>query len=145
MCSCALDRPERFRDHALRKNDCSEQGQSTVVPNIHVERALTVIKRDYANPSIGLAPIATRLGISAEHLSRLFRTHTGHTLTMHLRKQRVEKAGVLLATTQARICEVASAVGYKSTWSLHSDFKRAFCMSPREFRYCARDLSSTQS
>ena len=47
---------------------------------------------------------------------------------------RMNKAKELLKTTDTNICDIAHAVGYKSSSSFSDTFKQQFGISPKQYR-----------
>ena len=71
---------------------------------------------------------------SLQYISRKFKQETGITFREYLQKIRIEKSCVLLAGSDLRISEIASAVGYDDIKFFNSMFKKLVMMSPREYR-----------
>jgi transcriptional regulator GlxA family with amidase domain len=77
---------------------------------------------------------ALTLNISNSHLQHVFKKATGIALGQALAEKRLQKAARLLTTTNLRIKEIASAVGYEHTSSFTRAFERRFAQAPRHFR-----------
>ena len=71
---------------------------------------------------------------SRQELQKLFKRHLGETPFEHLKKMRLNAVKELLLTTDLSVKEIAWQCGYRSQLYLSTDFKRAFKLSPREFR-----------
>lgn len=81
-----------------------------------------------------LHEIASKVGVSRFHLSRVFKDKTGDTPRMYLEKIRVDKAKKLLLTTNLNSTEVGYQVGYQSVSSFYNAFKQNTELSPSQFR-----------
>ena len=86
-----------------------------------VEQVLFLLKQNLVSPPT-LEELGKKVGCSPFHLSRLFSTHTGQTITQSLRRLRMEKAADLLKSKEYNVTEVAMEVGYNSL----SHFSQAF-------------------
>jgi len=74
------------------------------------------------------------LGISAGHLSRIFRQETGYTFVDYLMYVRVKRAAELLRDPSVKIYEVADLVGYSDVRYFGQVFRKVTGLTPREFR-----------
>src|SRR5262249_28855171 len=74
--------------------------------------------------SLTLAGLAQELGMSKSHLSHRFRKTTGVTFRGYLLRTRLERAKVLLSSTEDSITEVAHAVGFGDLPRFDKLFKR---------------------
>lgn len=83
---------------------------------------------------ISLSALAGVAGVSPFHFIRLFRRTTGLTPHQYLIKRRVERARELLLPEARTIVDVACEVGFCDQSHLSLHFKRAYGMTPREFR-----------
>lgn len=101
--------------------------------NPHVEQALFLLKRDYAK-EIHLSQMAESLGISLEHLSRIFKEHTGFTLMSFLTNLRMERAIWLLRNSDLSIHKVGEACGYSSGNYFGKVFMKIMGVTPNEYR-----------
>lgn len=111
-----------------------------VEPRIQsVIRLLTAdLRRD-----ISLQEIAQSLNLSESRLRHLFKSQTGLSPMQYLKEQRMQKARQLLETTFLNVKEVMINVGAKDTSHFIRDFKKAFGLSPSQYR--AQHLSHTQN
>lgn len=78
--------------------------------------------------------LANRLGYSKYYLSALFKKETGCSVSAYIKCARIERAKVLLSSTDLSVENIWEAVGFSS----RSVFGKAFCsivgMTPREYR-----------
>lgn len=87
-----------------------------------------------------VAEVGTAVGLSASRLEHLLKGQTGSTYREHLRDVHLSQAVVLLADSCLRIKEIADRSGYASTASFSRAFKRAFGVSPSQYRCRAADI-----
>jgi AraC family transcriptional regulator len=86
------------------------------------------IARDLDNP-LTLDDLASLVGRSRFHFSRLFKASTGETPHQFVVRRRVERARELLRAGGV-IADVAAAVGFASQSHLHAHVRRAFGCTP---------------
>lgn len=98
-----------------------------------VEAILDTIHRHRADP-LSIAEMADQLGISHNHLSRLFRHATGMTIIQYVQKVRMEMAEEQLTRTSIPIKEIARYCGFRSLQYFNRAVHRTFHCSPTELR-----------
>ncbi|MCK5806026.1 MAG: helix-turn-helix transcriptional regulator [Lentisphaeria bacterium] len=81
---------------------------------------------------LSLAEIARHSGISASHLSALFKCHVGCPPVEYLLRVRLREAKLLLAQGE-RVKEVAHATGFRSQQYFSRAFKKKTGMPPTQF------------
>lgn len=79
--------------------------------------------------------VATQVGLSERQLRRRFQEAYGKTPRRYLTDLRMERAATLLRTTDVPIVRVARTVGYPSVATFVRIFKRAYRLTPSEFRH----------
>jgi AraC family transcriptional regulator len=82
----------------------------------------------------GLEVLARSVGASVFHLCRVFRQYSGLTIHRYRSELRLRKSLELVAETGDDILTTAMALGYSSHSHFTSAFRRAFGMTPSEFR-----------
>lgn len=98
-----------------------------------LQTSLAIIELELDRP-ITLAGLAQRVGISANHLLRLFHQHLGTTVMGQVRKRRAERARQLLEHSSLPMIDIATAVGAGSLQRLNKLVRQAHGRSPRSFR-----------
>lgn len=81
-----------------------------------------------------LNEIADALGISASHLSRLFKQKTGENFSTFIVRHRVSEAKKLLAGTDDKVQDIGRAVGYWDVRHFIRVFNSQVGMTPSEYR-----------
>jgi AraC-like DNA-binding protein/mannose-6-phosphate isomerase-like protein (cupin superfamily) len=94
----------------------------------YIERAVT------ESEPFSVDALSNELNLSADHAARLFKSATGFAPMEYFQQRRVQHAGTLLLNPEARITEVAYALGYADAAHLSRMFRRYRGMSPREYR-----------
>lgn len=78
--------------------------------------------------------LAESLGLSVRQTTRLMQSIFGMSFKQKLLQMRLYHAKGLLATTQLPLQTIAAEVGYTSFSGFHLAFKRAFSVTPAEYR-----------
>jgi AraC-like DNA-binding protein len=78
--------------------------------------------------------LAGSIGMSPDHLSRLFTSYTGKKIQDYINERRVDEARARLADQDARIIDVAFAVGYENLATFNRVFLKITGMTPTDYR-----------
>ena len=84
--------------------------------------------------AIGVEAVAAYIGFHPSHLGRLFQAHYGTTVQAWLARTRIERAKLLLRTTDRPVSEVARSVGYRDYAPFEKRFKALTGRNPTEYR-----------
>jgi AraC-like DNA-binding protein len=87
----------------------------------------------YAEP-LTVDDLATAAHMSRAHFSREFRRAFGESPYSYILTRRLERAALLLRTTERPILDVCMSVGLSSVGSFTSSFRKAFGASPAVYR-----------
>jgi AraC-like DNA-binding protein len=98
-----------------------------------MERALRFIHGHYAK-QLYVAQIAREAGATIAHLQTMFKHTLGMSCIQYLRSYRISHAAALLQTPEARVTEVALAVGFESLGHFNSSFHSFLGLSPMQYR-----------
>jgi len=98
-----------------------------------VERALRLIN-DGALDDTDMESFASRLGLGARQLSRLFQKHLNTTPGQAAKTARVQRAKRLLDETALPMTEIAYKAGFKSLRRFNTVFKETYRRSPTEIK-----------
>ena len=71
--------------------------------------------------------------INFDHFNRLFKKATGTTIFAYKNKLRINRAKVLLSTSDRSISQIASETGYPDVFSFSHAFKKATGFSPADY------------
>ncbi len=86
--------------------------------------------------------LARQVGLSDRHFRRRFFEAFGKTPQRYLTEVRMQRAKTLLRTTRLGVAQIAQAVGYTSGVTFDRIFKRAYGITPSEFRANRRHLGA---
>ncbi|MFI9383200.1 GlxA family transcriptional regulator [Kutzneria sp. NPDC052558] len=91
--------------------------------------------REHLHEPLSLPRVAEELYISERSLVRKFRIATGDTIFEWVNRERVDRARMLLETTDRPIAEIAVAVGFGSPETLRRNFQRHVGTTARSYRH----------
>lgn len=91
------------------------------------------IDREYDQP-LDVEALARDAFMSAGHLSRLFKQAFGESPYSYLMTRRIERAMVLLRTTDSNVTEICLAVGCSSLGTFSTRFSELVGMPPSVYR-----------
>ena len=86
------------------------------------------------NYSLGPTEIAIKAAMSRWHFQRSFKAITGETLKTYIRGRRLSNSLDKLLKTDNKIIDIAIEAGFESQESFSRAFKKAFSLTPGEFR-----------
>jgi two-component system response regulator YesN len=102
-------------------------------PRIEVQRTKQIVAERIAEP-ITLQSIAREVGLTPHYLGKLFRLEVGEPFQDYVTRKRIEKAIVLLQTTNAKVYEIADQVGIASYRYFSMMFREYTGHTPTEFK-----------
>ena len=106
---------------------------SKLTQNPTVLLALDLFKREYSE-HWNLKKLSNRLAVSESKLTKAFSSSTGESPMASLWKIRLIKGYELLLTSSLNITQIAMMVGFQSSQSFATAFKRSFKASPRDVK-----------
>lgn len=112
---------------------CEEQETK----NYHhiVSEMVAYIAQNYQN-NISISELAEhKYFMNSSYLSRLFKNETGKTFSSYLQEFRMEKAKELLESDLLKITDVAMLSGYNDVSRFIQYFKKAYGVTPEEYRH----------
>jgi two-component system, response regulator YesN len=102
-----------------------------------VERAKGFIQ-NHLQDSITIEQVAGHVYMNPTYFCAYFKRHTNETVLHYVTNQRLELAKQLLENTEAKVVEVAEAVGYQDQKYFTKLFKKHTGFSPSEYRRTRR-------
>lgn len=113
------------------ERSCRRQEQEQL--SVLVRQAIAYISEHFSK-GISINDVVVHCGVSASHLSRIFRKETGGTLLAYLHRVRLGHAMEQLFRTNMKISDIAIASGFENTKNLNMTFRRVYNITPSEFR-----------
>jgi AraC-like DNA-binding protein len=92
------------------------------------------IEDNYPNPELSLDHLSDKFAISAKNISKLFKEESGCNFVDFLIGLRMDKAKLLLLSTDQSLQEISGDVGYFNYNSFNRAFKNVAGMSPSDYR-----------
>lgn len=99
-----------------------------------IRKALDFLKDNYHSSDLNINEVAVRTFLSRSYFSKLFKDTTGQNFSSYLQNLRISEACSLLKTTDKKITEILSDVGFKDIKHFNRLFKRITGKTPREYR-----------
>jgi len=98
-----------------------------------VQRAVDFIETRL-DEDLSLSDVAKVAGISQWHFQRIFKALSNETLKTYIRSRRLASSLDRLLTTKLRILDIALLAGFESQEAFARAFKKAFGLTPQEYR-----------
>lgn len=99
-----------------------------------LEKALSYIHDNYADPDISLDGVANATSLSKFYFTRFFKSQTGQTFHNYLNRLRVSKAEECLMETDKTITDISLLCGFSSLNTFNRVFKLHSGTTPSNFR-----------
>lgn len=88
----------------------------------------------FLHEELSLTKLAELVYLSPPYFSRLYKQMTGQGLLSYINKTRINKAKLLLKTTDRKIHEIASEIGLESAPYFTRLFRKRTGFTPQEYR-----------
>lgn len=128
MITVEIARHFRSNDNAHRVRTYEGQFSTSELTRIY----------DYIDSVVNRCPtiseISRKCGVSSAHLRRSFKQTTGRTLYQYVANARLKKAQTMLAETDLPLKDVAYRLGFASSSTFSSTFKRTSGETPSSYR-----------
>lgn len=100
--------------------------------------AMKVIEKNMDNEHFGVVHFSQQMNLSSSMLYRKLKALTGKSPNGFLRDVRMKRAAQLLETNAYTVSEVAYMVGFIDMHYFSTSFKKAFGMTPSEYKQAGR-------
>lgn len=101
-----------------------------------ISRIIQVMREDLSYP-YKLEELATSINYSVPYFSAMFKKTVGESFVQYLTRLRIEKAQLLLLTTDYKTLEISEAIGFENYRSFNRIFKKETGVSPSDYRRSA--------
>ena len=98
-----------------------------------IRNAQSYIRKNIGS-KIMVKDLAEDTSLSLEHFIRLFKKETGETPNMYITRMKLERAMVILATSDSNIKSIALTLGYDDLSYFTRAFKRFSGVTPQQYR-----------
>jgi len=99
-------------------------------PNVELVKAAQELIISRLEEGVSIADVAARMGVSREHLSRVFKEQTGLSPLEYANAERMRMAARIISVEGVSCKELAGRLGYESPSSFGRAFRRRYGMSP---------------
>ena len=120
--------------NAIRLNESMGNSNERVYRKQAVEFVRDYINRCYCDANIHLAGLADRVYLNPDYLGRIFKKDTGMTVSEAIQSKRLERACLLLSTTDMPIAEIARKCGFCDANFFYKLFKHKMGTLPGQYR-----------
>ncbi len=117
----------------FRLNEAKGEARAQKLGTQPIEYVLEYIRRNY-NRRISASELAEKVYFNPDYLARIFKEHTGHSITGMVQKVRVEAVCKLLSTTRQTIFQIARDCGFEDMKFFYKVFKKHMGVLPSEYR-----------
>ena len=97
------------------------------------------IVENIGNSNLSLSLLADKMSLSVGYLSSLFKRLFGATFQEYVFSQRMERAKILLLSTDMKNYEIAETIGFEDANYFSASFKKKFGMSPNQYKEKVRE------
>lgn len=103
------------------------------VKDNRISNAINYI-RDNLNNRIEISQLADMACMSKDHFTRMFRKETGETPNQYIILRKMEKAELLIVTTDMSVKSIANALGYDDSSYFNRLFRKQTGITPQQYR-----------
>ena len=118
----------------INKINNSENSNNPTANSKYKDVILKKFEENYSDVSFNLNSLADNLNLSSGYLSSLFKNLFGIPFQDYLNNMRMEKAKLLLLTTELKNYEISEQIGFDNVYYFNSKFKKTFGVTPKEFK-----------
>lgn len=112
----------------------AQEGTTTRSHGQHLVHQAITTMQNRVESSDGASEIAARLGVSVEHLCRVFRSEMNISPLVFFQRQKLRHASALLREGQTPIKEIAQRLGISNVANFNRLFQRHMGIPPGKFR-----------
>ena len=100
------------------------------IENVFLQKIETILEENFADDNFALPQLCQKIGMSRSQLFRKLKALTGESPSKFIRTYRLEKAKLLLLTTELNVSEVARETGFASLPHFSRVYQEEFGFSP---------------
>lgn len=113
--------------------------EDNIVKNSHKALIQNIIEDNYTDSQFTLSILSEKLDLSSGYLSIVFKKNFGIPFQDYLLQKRMEKAKLLLLTTELKNYEIAEKVGFEDVNYFITKFKKYYQITPKQYREVVKD------
>jgi two-component system response regulator YesN len=104
------------------------------IPEVRLVDDMKMFAETMMNQQMSMEVLASHFNLSGRHLNRVFRKHSGISINNYTLRRKSELASHFLLTSNMKVHEIATALGFKSDTYFSIFFKKQTGLSPNEFK-----------
>ena len=108
--------------------------QDNIAKNNYKELIQNIIEESYTDSQFTLSVLSEKLDLSSGYISIMFKKNFGIPFQDYLLQKRMEKAKLLLLTTELKNYEIAEQVGFEDVNYFITKFKKYYQITPKQYR-----------
>jgi len=130
-----LEVEARMRELALTLEHRGFDSARPLAPGslTHFEAIATIVAQRYRHP-LRVSEIAKMIGIHRVSANRIFRSVTGTSLNQYITQHRLAHAQQMLASTDAKVDQIARDSGFRSVSRFYEAFEANIGFTPSQYR-----------
>ena len=118
----------------LRKTQVDEKRMViTSTTEEKLERVISFLKENYVS-DISREGLAGAMGMSSDHMSRMFKAYTGKKINEYINELRIEDAARRIVETEDKIIDIAFSVGFESLATFNRAFLKVMGLTPSDYK-----------
>ena len=121
---------ERLLQQILKRKTVNENSSK----NDYRELIQNVLEKNYSDSQFSLVVLSEKLNLSQGYLSVIFKKFFGIPFQDYLLQKRMEKAKILLLTTELKNYEIAEQIGFEDVNYFGMKFKRYCGLSTKQYK-----------
>ncbi|VWL85978.1 transcriptional regulator ExsA [Oceanivirga miroungae] len=131
-----LEMTKRLIDKAeiIKKNKKIEKITVEASKSSDKEQMDNILEENVFKKEFNLTYFAEKLHLSPGYLSILFKKEYGIPFQDYVLKKRMEKAALLLLSTDKKNYIISSEIGFESVYYFNIKFKKFFNLTPKEYK-----------
>lgn len=129
-----LKNRERLKSASAVNEELDAKGYSDSIESAFLEKVYEMIQENVINPDFSIEYLTEDLGMSKSQLYRKLKSLTGMSAKELLIHMRLQKAELLLKSSNLNVSEVAYKTGFSTPSYFTRLFHRTYEMSPTEYR-----------
>ena len=130
-----------FIDSLVHSSTSAQIGTGNSLREFYMKEALSFIEQNFQN-NISVEDIAASCGLNRSYFGKIFHENMGKSPQEFLIYYRMIKATELLKLTDLSIADIGNAIGYANQLHFSRAFKKVYGISPRQWRYDNKPLTT---
>ncbi|MDY4011731.1 MAG: response regulator [Fusobacterium gastrosuis] len=127
---------EKKKDKEIEKvlEKITTDFQDNAVKNNYKILIQNIIENNYSDSQFTLSVLSEKLDLSSGYISIMFKKNFGIPFQDYLLQKRMEKAKLLLLTTELKNYEIAEQVGFEDVNYFITKFKKYYQITPKQYK-----------